>query len=188
MRKLEQLDAERLQDCRRKSKPLTQPVRLGYDDGHDRDPDDDLSDSCRTNPDDLPGDQVRRANRAHEHFRDPIRLLLEHPAHHPLLAFDWLIGLGMGSAFPSQSVRWRSIRRRGPSAARNRGIEASRGEILALTDADCVATTQWLSELVRGFESFDTWGVAGEIVSFPPRTPDFGRNPCHRYSFVHWFL
>ena len=68
-------------------------------------------------------------------------------------------------------VRYLREERRGVSSARNRGIEASKGEILAFTDADCVVTTGWLRELVQGFDSEDVGVVVGETVSYPPKTP-----------------
>jgi glycosyltransferase involved in cell wall biosynthesis len=58
----------------------------------------------------------------------------------------------------------------GPSPARNRGIEASSGEIVAFLDADCVVTKGWLEKLVAPFSAPDVWGVAGEILSYPPET------------------
>ncbi len=61
--------------------------------------------------------------------------------------------------------------RRGRSYARNRGIEASRAYILAFTDADCVVSSGWLRELMKGFEAEHVGGVAGEIVAYLPRTP-----------------
>ena len=39
-------------------------------------------------------------------------------------------------------------RKQGAYAARNRGIAASHGRVLAFTDADCVPAADWLSELV----------------------------------------
>jgi len=68
-------------------------------------------------------------------------------------------------------VRYLREERRGASYARNRGIEASKGEILAFTDADCMVTTGWLRELVQGFEDEEIGGVEGETVAYPPDTP-----------------
>jgi len=68
-------------------------------------------------------------------------------------------------------VRYLCEKRQGAGAARNTGIEASSGEILAFTDADCVVSTGWASELVRGFEDGGVGGVEGEIVDYPPVTP-----------------
>jgi cellulose synthase/poly-beta-1,6-N-acetylglucosamine synthase-like glycosyltransferase len=61
--------------------------------------------------------------------------------------------------------------RRGPSWARNAGINASGGDIIAFTDADCIAGTAWLRELVAGFQEDDgAWAVAGEVLAFAPET------------------
>jgi len=60
--------------------------------------------------------------------------------------------------------------RRGAAAARNRGVEASHGEILAFTDADCVVSAGWLRELVQTFEADTVAAVEGQIVAYPPTT------------------
>jgi glycosyltransferase involved in cell wall biosynthesis len=67
-------------------------------------------------------------------------------------------------------VRYLFEPRRGTARARNLGIEASSGEIVAFTDADCLVSDRWLRALVAGFEGDDVGGVAGEILPFPPRT------------------
>ena len=71
------------------------------------------------------------------------------------------------NSFPVRYVR---EERRGLPHARNKGIEESRGEILAFTDADCVVTAGWLREMVGGFEDDSIGGVDGEIVAYPPVT------------------
>lgn len=68
---------------------------------------------------------------------------------------------------------------KGAAAARNRGIEESRGDILAFTDADCLVSKHWLHELVSGFVQEEVAGVDGRIVSRP------GSTASQRYAALH---
>jgi cellulose synthase/poly-beta-1,6-N-acetylglucosamine synthase-like glycosyltransferase len=52
-------------------------------------------------------------------------------------------------------------------AARNAGIRAASGQILAFTDADCRPQTDWLLHLVQPFIHPQVGLVAGEITSLP---------------------
>jgi glycosyltransferase involved in cell wall biosynthesis len=54
---------------------------------------------------------------------------------------------------------------KGLSEARNVGIRASKGEIIAFTDADCMADPDWLSYLVARFRSSDFGAVGGPNLS-----------------------
>jgi len=53
--------------------------------------------------------------------------------------------------------------RRGPSPARNLGVSHSQADIIAFTDADCVATPQWLSQLVQPYVQPKVGGVGGAV-------------------------
>lgn len=63
-----------------------------------------------------------------------------------------------------QRYRYLFEKRQGKSFALNTGIAAARGEILAFTDDDVTVDGQWLSEILKIFESFPCIGVGGKIV------------------------
>lgn len=86
----------------------------------------------------------------------------------------------------------------GECAARNRAIAESRGELIALLDADDEWAPEFLAEIVAMYDEFPGCGVyctAFDIVShdgvFPARTPErrgvvehFFRDSAHRYIAI----
>jgi len=62
-------------------------------------------------------------------------------------------------------IRWLGQSRKGPSAARNRGIRDAKGEWVAMTDDDCQPEPDWLKSLCDAMEAHPEWaGCGGQIV------------------------
>jgi glycosyltransferase involved in cell wall biosynthesis len=59
----------------------------------------------------------------------------------------------------------RRSQRGGHAAARNDGIKAAKGEIIAFTDADCITDRAWLKNLIRNYDNPTVGGVGGVVLS-----------------------
>ena len=55
---------------------------------------------------------------------------------------------------------------RGLARARNYGIERATGEIIAMTDADCIADPHWITALVETYKDPDVGGAGGPVEDF----------------------
>lgn len=52
----------------------------------------------------------------------------------------------------------------GLAAARNEGVSAARGEIIAFTDDDCEASPDWATEILEAFADPRVDGVSGQVI------------------------
>jgi len=59
----------------------------------------------------------------------------------------------------------------GPAAARNKGAQAARGEILAFIDSDCTASPRWLRELLPVFAEAEVAAVGGWVDGMRSAAP-----------------
>ena len=68
---------------------------------------------------------------------------------------------------PSQQVKILCESKRGASSARNTGILAAKGEVVAFTDADCAPAPDWLLRLTTPIADSTVGAAAGRILSPP---------------------
>ncbi len=65
-------------------------------------------------------------------------------------------------------VHYHAQAKQGPAAARNLGLQAATGDIIAFTDDDCEAPPDWLARLVDGYARHpEVVGVGGGLVAPP---------------------
>jgi glycosyltransferase involved in cell wall biosynthesis len=58
--------------------------------------------------------------------------------------------------------------RKGPAAARNRGVRAAASDLVAFTDADCEVHPDWLAEIVRPLDDRGIGIAGGRILAKDP--------------------
>ena len=78
------------------------------------------------------------------------------------------------------SIRYFQQKNAGPAAARNRGLQAATGEIIAFTDDDCLTPPDWLTQLAAGYiRHSEVAGVGGGLIA-PPEI--LATNPYAQYE------
>jgi glycosyltransferase involved in cell wall biosynthesis len=68
----------------------------------------------------------------------------------------------------SNEIRILYEAKRGPAAARNKGLLNAKGEIIAFTDSDCVVDKDWLLNLIKPLRDSRVGVVGGTILSKQP--------------------
>ncbi len=68
---------------------------------------------------------------------------------------------------PTHNVQVLEEPQRGAAAARNTGIRAAMGDVVAFTDADCAPEPLWLRDLTEPFVDSSVGAVAGRVVAAP---------------------
>jgi glycosyltransferase involved in cell wall biosynthesis len=97
-------------------------------------------------------------------------LACDYPGEHEIIVVDNGSSDATAEIVRSHPVTYLYEPRRGVSHARNRGIEASEAEIVALLDGDCVVGPGWMREIVAPFSDPAIGAVGGELENMPPGT------------------
>jgi cellulose synthase/poly-beta-1,6-N-acetylglucosamine synthase-like glycosyltransferase len=71
----------------------------------------------------------------------------------------------------SGAIRVVRAKKRGAAAARNAGLEIAHGDVVAFTDADCVADPQWASTVIAPLGDQAVGLVGGKILAKRPCGP-----------------
>ena len=79
--------------------------------------------------------------------------------------WEWLSVVAGQYRYPLHILR-SPVREGGPAGPRNRAIQRAAGEIIAITDSDCVVTPEWLEYGVRRFGD-STGFVQGKTIPHP---------------------
>jgi glycosyltransferase involved in cell wall biosynthesis len=74
------------------------------------------------------------------------------------------------------AVRYFRQPRKGPAAARNLGIQYSKGEIIAFADHDVTVIKEWIARAIRYFKELKVDGVEGRTEPHGEDTPFSHRN------------
>lgn len=82
--------------------------------------------------------------------------------------------------FAARSVRVRA--NRGPAAARNVGMQAASGKVIAFTDDDCVVHPRWLTNLVKPLD------VEGGVIGVGGAVHPVNTHVIARYFTFHHIL
>lgn len=78
-----------------------------------------------------------------------------------------LKSLGEAAAQTDSRIRYIHLERQGLSVARNAGLRAATGEIIAMTDDDCEAQADWLAVLAEYFSAEPDVGLVGGALLAP---------------------